>query len=390
MRNISSTLHQGNDTVKTLEILDKLIAFNSVSANSNLHLVAYVEELLRVSEFRVTRLSSPCDKKAGLYAEIGPSVGGGLLLSAHTDVVPTDGQTWTRPPFRLTSEGDKLYGRGTTDMKGFIASALALAAKAKDHPLQRPFALVLSYDEEIGCVGLQNMQADLAHLLHAPALCIVGEPTEMQIATGHKGKATFKAIFHGEAGHSALAPKFQNALHLAADFMLELRTLQTEISDIGPFDSDYDVPYTTLHIGKLSGGTALNIIPSFAEMHFEIRYLAGQDMASLNDRISAIVGAMNADADQPLMELECTNTYPSLDVDAKQGWVSHFEELTEQVLTKVAFGTEAGLLSEMGVPTLVCGPGSMAGQGHKADEFIHTRQLKACDALLERLLYGLC
>ncbi|MEP2920870.1 MAG: acetylornithine deacetylase [Sulfitobacter sp.] len=370
--------------MNTLEILDKLVAFDTVSAASNLQLIAYAQDLLKANGFRVTRLPSPCGNKAGLYAEIGPQVAGGLLLSGHTDVVPTDGQTWTKPPFKLTQEGGKLFGRGTTDMKGFIASALALAVKAKDLRLQRPLAVVLSYDEEIGCVGMQEIRADLAPLLRAPALCIVGEPTEMEVATGHKGKAAFNATFHGQSGHSALAPNFTNALHLAADFMGELRGIQAELAEEGPFDTAYEVPYTTLHVGKLSGGTALNIVPALAEMQFEMRTLALQDVSVLNDRIDGIVSKMNAA--RISVSLERGNTYPGLDVDAAQSWVKNVAGLAQNGLTKVAFGTEAGILSEMGIPTLVCGPGSMEGQGHKADEFVETQQLAACDDLLDRMI----
>lgn len=374
--------------MSTHAILDRLIAFDTVSARSNLPLIAYVEDLLRANDFRVTRFASPCGNKAGLYAEIGPAVQGGVLLSGHTDVVPVEGQAWTKPPFKLTQEGDKLFGRGTTDMKGFVASALALALRARHRTLQRPLALVLSYDEEIGCVGLQQMARALAPLLRAPALCIVGEPTEMQVATGHKGKSAYRATFHGEAGHSALAPKFRNALHLAADFMAELRALQGEIAQTGPFDPGYEVPFTTLHIGKLSGGTALNIVPGHAEMLFEIRALAAQDVGALNARINAIVSKMNAA--HPCVDLECTNTYPGLDVDAARPWVRDFANLAQQDVTKVAFGTEAGILSALGVPTLVCGPGSMAGQGHKPDEFVSAKQLAACDDLLGRVVSHLC
>ena len=370
--------------MNTLDILDRLIGFETVSAQSNLALIAFVEDLLKAQGFRITRLPAPCGTKAGLYAEIGPEVAGGLLLSAHTDVVPVEGQAWTRPPFRLTAEGGRLFGRGTTDMKGFVASALALAVRAKVGALQRPLGLVLSYDEEIGCVGLQQIKADLAPLLRAPGACIVGEPTGMQVATGHKGKTAFKAIFTGEAGHSALAPRFQNALHLAADFMAGLREIQAELAASGPFDHGYDVPYTTVHVGTLSGGTALNIVPARAEMRFEIRHLAQQDTAELEGRIAAPGQAIGGAA--PSVQLEIFNTYPGLDVEPDQPWVARLLGGTQAAPTKVAFGTEAGILASMGVPTVVCGPGSMEGQGHKADEFITRDQLDACDALLDQQL----
>lgn len=376
--------------MNTVEILEKLIAFDTVSHKSNLDLIAFVEELLKTSGFRVTRLPSPCGTKAGIYAEIGPEVDGGLLLSAHTDVVPVEGQVWTRPPFELTDEGDRLYGRGTTDMKGFVACALALATEAKAFDLRRPFAIVLSYDEEIGCVGLQEIQAQLAPLLKAPRLCIVGEPTEMQVATGHKGKTALKAVFRGEAGHSALAPKFQNALHLACDFMVELRSLQAEIAENGPFDDGYDIPYSTVHIGKLCGGTALNIVPERAEMLFELRNIPQQSDAELLDRIHGLAAGLNANVDEPAIELNATNRYPGLDVDRGRSEIIEFANATGTNFTKVAFGTEAGILTEMGLPTVVCGPGSMTGQGHKADEFILRQQLAKCEETLSRALGRFC
>lgn len=372
--------------MKTLDILERLVAFETVSADSNLELIAFSEELLRRSGFRVTRIPAPCGRKAGLYAEIGPEVKGGLLLSAHTDVVPVEGQNWTRAPFRLTAEGDRFFGRGTTDMKGFLASALALAGRVQVSELRKPLAILLSYDEEIGCVGLQQMVGQFASLHRAPDLCIVGEPTEMQVAIGHKGKTAYKAVFKGEAGHSALAPQFENALHLAADFMSGLRDLQTEFADEGPFDAGYDVPYSTIHVGKLFGGTALNIVPDRAEMLYEVRHLPSHDGVELSQRLDALVQAFLPDDGAQRVILETTNTYPGFEIAPERDLAGQVVTLAGTEKTKVAFGTEAGILSEMGLPTLVCGPGSMAGQGHKADEFITTQQLSACDQFLKELV----
>ena len=374
----------------TLEILDRLVAFDTVSCNSNLDLIAYVDHVLSSHGGRVKQIPSPCGTKAGIYAEIGPQVAGGVVLSGHTDVVPVDGQNWTKPAFKLTSQGDKLFGRGTTDMKGFVASALALALKASERDLQRPLAIVLSYDEEIGCVGLQHMASQLAPLIRAPKLCIVGEPTEMKVATGHKGKTAYGAVFRGEAGHSALAPNFQNALHLAADFMSDLRALQADLVAAGPFDPTYDIPYSTVHVGKLSGGTALNIVPERAEMLFEVRHLATQNMSQVQGQIAAAFASHAATDRQRSKDLEVINTYPGLEVDPHQNWVQDLAKWVGTGLTKVAFGTEAGLLSEMGVPSIVCGPGSMERQGHKADEFILRQQLDQCDAFLETVLSNMC
>lgn len=368
----------------TLEILDKLIAFETVSNKSNLDLISFAESLLIDSGFRTVRLPAPCGTKAGLYAEIGPETEGGILLSGHTDVVAIQGQSWTKPPFRLTAEGGRFYGRGTTDMKGFVASALALARKAKTLKLNRPLAIVLSYDEEIGCVGLQHMKEQLVGLLRSPALCVVGEPTEMHVATGHKGKTSYRATFTGEAGHSALAPKFENALHLAADFIAELRKLQEHFAAEGPFDPAYDVPYTTVHVGKLWGGTALNIVPDKAEMHFEVRHLSTADAVLAARRLQTLLCSAGTN-----IELETTNAYPGLDTAPDTHEAARLVNLADNKLTKVAFGTEAGIFAQMGIPTLICGPGSMEGQGHKADEFIDAQQLEMCDRLLHELILPL-
>ncbi len=204
---------------KTLEILDTLISFETTSNKSNLRLIKFVEEILSQFGFRVNRLNSPCGTKAGIYAEIGPEVDGGILLSAHSDVVPAEEQNWLYPPFKLTPVDDRYYGRGATDMKGFLASMLALASRIDHKKLPNPLGLLISYDEEIGCVGLQQLKSQLVPLLRKPRLCVVGEPTEMQVASGHKGKTAYRATFTGQIGHSALAPKFDNALHIAADFM---------------------------------------------------------------------------------------------------------------------------------------------------------------------------
>ncbi|MEX0303703.1 MAG: M20/M25/M40 family metallo-hydrolase, partial [Leisingera sp.] len=198
----------------TLDILERLTGFDTVSRNSNLELAAYAEAFLAERGFTVTRLPSPDGSKTGLYAEKGPA-GQGILLSAHTDVVPVDGQAWTRDPFRLTREGSRVYGRGTTDMKGYAASALALAGRAAQADLKEPLKIALSYDEEVGCVGIQEMLERLAPLIGRPRACFVGEPTGMEVAIGHKGKAALRAVCHGQSGHSALAPYFTNALHLA-------------------------------------------------------------------------------------------------------------------------------------------------------------------------------
>lgn len=374
----------------TLETLEKLIGFNSVSARSNLDIIAFIEDFLQTRGFRLTRIPDASGQKAGLFAEIGPFEGG-VLLSGHTDVVPTEGQNWTKDPFRLSREEDRVYGRGTTDMKGYLAAMLTVADAAASRDLKEPLKLVFSYDEEIGCVGIQHMLPALKPLLGAPRMCLVGEPTEMQVAVGHKGKAAIRARCIGQNGHSALAPMFVNALHLATDFVAELRHIQAEYAQNGSQDAAYSIPYTTLHVGKLSGGMALNIVPDSAEVVFEYRHLAADDPEDIMDRIAraaeAIARKYRPDFAQADIVLDRYNAYPGLDVSQDARIAGIAQRLAEnQSITKVAFGTEAGFFSNLGIETVVCGPGSMAGQGHKPDEYITLDQLDACDRMLMRAL----
>ncbi|OBY25716.1 acetylornithine deacetylase [Leisingera sp. JC1] len=371
----------------TLDILERLTGFDTVSRNSNLELAAYVESFLVERGFAVTRLPSPDGSKTGLYAEKGPA-GQGVLLSAHTDVVPVDGQKWTRDPFRLTQDGGRVYGRGTTDMKGYLASALALADRAAKVDLKEPLKIALSYDEEVGCVGIQEMLERLAPLIGKPRACFVGEPTEMRVAIGHKGKAALRAVCHGQSGHSALAPNFTNALHLAGDFLAELRALQEEFAAIGARDAAYAVPYSTVHVGKMNGGTALNIVPDRSELTFEYRHLAADNGEDILARIQAAAERVsNRYQAEACIEVEQYNAYPGLDVPADSPVVPFAQKLAQcDGTTKVAFGTEAGFFDQLAVPTVVCGPGSMEGQGHKPDEYLELSQLAACDTMMDRIL----
>ncbi len=375
---------------QTLDILERLVGFDTVSAKSNLELVNFVQDFLVMRGFEVHRLLDESGQKAGLFAVLGPP-GRGVLLSAHTDVVPVSGQDWTSDPFRLTRVDDRVYGRGTTDMKGYVASVLALAERASRVELSEPLKIALSYDEEVGCVGIQHMISDLEHTIGLPRACFVGEPTEMRVAIGHKGKAALRAVFHGQSGHSALAPKFLNALHVAGDFLAELRKIQDTLALIGAQDKAYDIPYSTIHVGQLSGGTALNIVPDRAEMIFEYRHLAADRPVDILSRItkaaSMIEIAHQARNAAAKIEIKQYNAYPGLDV-AEDADITGFAKRLSQsnTVTKVTFGTEAGFFDALDIPTVVCGPGSMEGQGHKADEYVTLDQLAACDLMLDRLL----
>jgi len=370
-----------------LEILERLIGFDTVSANSNAGIIAYIRDFLTARGARCVPLPAKADGKLGLYAEIGPQVSGGIMLSAHTDVVPVAGQPWTRAPFALSREGDRVFGRGTTDMKGYVACMLQAADHASQITLAEPLKLVFSYDEEIGCVGMQEMIDRLPGLIGKPRACFVGEPTEMQIAIGHKGKAALEAVCLGQAGHSSLAPQFVNALHLAADMIAGLRDVQDWLASNGARDAAYDIPFSTVHVGKMSGGTALNIVPEQARLTFEYRHLAADMpdmiMARITDMAEQITARYRQAFAGAKVQIEQINAYPGLDAPAQ----SHAATLAQRLLNttatiKVAFGTEAGFFDELGIPSIVCGPGSMAGQGHKADEYIELSQLAACAKML--------
>lgn len=375
----------------SVEILERLIGFETVSAHSNLDLIHFVRDLLHGQDIAVQLIHDAQGGKANLYATIGPPDRPGVLLSGHTDVVPVEGQDWTLPPFRMTRQEGKAYGRGAADMKGFLACAIAAAMDAAARPLKTPLHLALSYDEEVGCIGVHSMIDMLRNAPFRPALCIVGEPTAMAVATGHKGKLAARAICKGREGHSALAPFALNAIHLATDLIGEIRAIQDRIAATGTCDSDYDVPYTTLHVGKITGGVALNIVPNDCRVDFEIRNIASDDPAALLDEIRTaadrIAGEAQQKAPEAAITIEVANTYPGLNTPREAEAVAFVKSLTGANGTiKVAFGTEGGLFSgELGIPTVVCGPGSME-QGHKPDEFVTLDQLSQCDAMLARLV----
>lgn len=373
---------------RCLPILERLIAYPTVSAVSNLDLIDDAEALLRKAGFDVLRLVDPAQPKAGLAARIGPAGAGGVLLSAHSDVVPVDGQGWTRDPFRLTRENERLFGRGTTDMKGFLAAMLALAERAATVPLDAPLMMVISYDEELGCLGMRQMMPGLRALGWQPELCIVGEPTAMHPSPGHKGKAVFEARCKGQAGHSAEAPHFVNALHLAADLIAALRAMQQDYASDGMHDDGYAIPYSTVHAGVMQGGRILNIVPEDATLTFELRHLPGDDPKAFQTRLQDRIDTILRDyPDTAAITFRQINAYPGLDVPSDSPALHLAAAFADRPPgRKVGFGTEAGFFTDAGWPTVVCGPGDMAAQGHKPDEFLETGQLLACEAMLDRAL----
>jgi len=372
-------------------ILDRLIAFETVSHMTNLPLMQFVQEVLGEAGIDSALIYDETGEKANLYAQTGPRDVPGVILSGHVDVVPVQGQTWTKPPFELTQDGTRLYGRGTTDMKGFDACAIALMLQAAKRDLKVPLILALSYDEEVGCRGVGSLIDAIATWPVRPRLCIVGEPTSMEAAIGHKGKVALRVTCTGRAGHSSLAPLALNAIHLAMDFGNAVRDLQADVAANGPFDPDYDVPYSTLHIGKIMGGVQVNVVANACVIDMEIRTLANHDPASLITQLKAaaetILAPLRHDFPEAAIEIEQLWDYPGLGTAPDADVVSFVKSLTGgNAHLKVAYGTEGGKYAQaLGLPTVVCGPGAMA-QGHMPDEFVELAQLERCEAMLAKLL----
>lgn len=330
----------------SLSILERLIAFDTTSSRSNLDLISYVKELLEGKGIACTLVGSEDGTKANLFAQVGPTDRPGILLSGHTDVVPVANQNWSSPPFVATVKEGRVHGRGACDMKGFIACSLLTMLVAKDMHLARPLQLALSYDEEVGCIGVRRLLDHLHASSIKPLLCIVGEPTQMQLVLGHKGKSSLTAHCRGHEAHSSQAPQFPNAIHLASAFVEKLRQAQQKICDSGAYDEAFDVPFSTIHVGKINGGTALNIVPNLCTVEFEVRDLPGDDIANIIDSIrsdAAVIADTFSMAGKPaFMNLEVDNYYPSLDTSPTIEAVSFLSKLLPQSgnVRKVAYGTE--------------------------------------------------
>ncbi|MGY0832750.1 acetylornithine deacetylase [Azospirillum argentinense] len=375
----------------TLDILERLVAFPTVSRDSNLDLILWAKERLEAAGAATRLVPSEDGRKANLFASVGPADRPGILLSGHTDVVPVDGQAWTCDPFRLTRRAGNLYGRGTADMKSFIAAAMALAERASGRTLSQPLHLALSYDEEVGCLGVRRLIDMMVALPVRPRFCIVGEPTLMQVVTAHKGKTALRIDCRGAECHSSLAPQGLNAIHMACDMLTGLRRLQERVQTEGARDAGYDVPWTTIHAGVIQGGTALNIVPNQCRLDMEIRHLPQDPVDPLLDAVRAEAEAMEKRLRTafPAAAVDITelSSYPALDTDEDAEVVSFVKALTGgNSLGKISFGTEGGLFQRrLSIPTVVCGPGSI-GEAHKPDEFVAEDQLAACDRMLDALL----
>ena len=378
---------------RTVDILADLVAFDTTSRNSNLELMKYVGDYLSGVGIVSRLVLNQTGDKANLWATIGPETDGGIVLSGHTDCVPVDDQAWTSDPFTLVERGGLLYGRGTADMKGFLASVLAMVPALEQDLPRRPIHLAFSYDEEIGCVGVRSLLEDLKERRLRPGFCVVGEPTSMQVVTGHKGGRAYRCHVTGLAAHSSFAPHGVNAIECAAQVIVFIRGLADELA-IGPHDPDFDVTHSTISTGLIEGGTAINIVPDRCKFVFEFRNLIEVDQESIFSRIEAyalerLLPSMRRAHPDATIRFEPLYEYPAHAIAAEDPLVTRIKGVVgRNDHSKVAFGAEAGLfLRELGLPSVLCGPGSIT-QAHKPDEFVPRSDLDACDAFLLRLCRG--
>jgi len=378
----------------TVDLLAELVAFDTTSDRSNLPLIEFVEDYLVRHGVTARRVPDETGEKANLYATIGPADRPGVMLSGHIDTVPVTGQAWTVDPFSLTADGEHLYGRGTTDMKGFLAAVLAAVPALVEADLAVPVHLAFSHDEETGCLGVRALLADLAEQPVRPAACVVGEPTSMRPATAQKGKIAVRLHVHGRPCHSGMAPEGVNAIHAAARLVSRVEETAAAKAQDGPFDERFAIAHTTLQVGTIEGGTALNIVPQDCSLDLEIRAVPAEDpealLAELMDFSVALEAEMRAMHPDAGIRMERLHAYPGLSLGDDHALVDFILSLLEeQQLERIGYGAEAGLFQqELGIPTVICGPGSMA-QGHQPDEFVTREQLARCDAFLARLIGAL-
>lgn len=366
------------------DLLKRLVAFDTTSRNSNLDLIAFIRDFLDRCGVRSDLVTNADGTKANLFASIGPVDRPGVVFSGHTDVVPVDGQNWSSDPFALKEQDDRLFGRGAADMKGFVAAVLSQVPGLAERRLERPVHLAFSYDEEVGCKGVPSL---LDHMIeHLPVLptgCIVGEPTGMRVANGHKGKAGYRCTITGRASHSALNHQGVNAVEMAAEMAAKLRQMNLAFRGNGPFFDGYEPPHCTVSTGVMNGGTALNIVPSSCSFEFEFRLMPGQraeDMlAEIQDfAATKLLPEMKSVASEATIDWHELMSYPALSSDGDAPIERLACALTDTVLpVKLSFGTEAGYFASRGVPSIVCGPGHM-DVAHKPDEYVDLEQLSAC------------
>ena len=377
--------------ISSLDMVRRLVGFDTTSRESNLALIGFVQDYLDGWGIGSELVFDDTRRKANLYATIGPADRGGVMLSGHTDVVPVDGQAWDTEPFAVTEKAGSLYGRGTSDMKSFIAVALSLVPDFAACGLKTPVHLGLSYDEEVGCIGVRGLIAELKQRPVRPVACIVGEPTMMQPVIAHKGKKSLRCRVHGLESHSALLHEGVNAVEAAAEIVAFIKTMARRKRDHGPFDHGFVPPYTTMQTGLITGGIALNIVPRDCSFDFEFRNIPADDRDALFAEVrryaeTVVLPEMRAVSAGTGISFEEMNDTDGLDMAADHELVRLAQSLSgANSVGKVSFTTEAGLFHEAEIPTVICGPGSI-DVAHKPNEYIALDQVRQCERFMRRLM----
>jgi len=372
-----------------LDLVRELIAFDTTSRDSNLALIDHAQNLLKKAGARCRRTYDASGLKANLFATIGPDGDGGFVLSGHTDVVPVDGQDWSSDPFKPQVRDGRLYGRGACDMKGFVGTALALAPEIALAKLKRPIHFALSYDEEVGCVGVKGLLEDLKAQNLKPALAIIGEPTEMKIVGAHKGGAKLVTTCCGREHHSSGPEKGANAVMMAGEFVTLLDSVWDELR--ADADARFDPPHSTVQATVIHGGTAVNILAREAEVTWEYRCLPDRDPNGIIERVTQRAAAEVLPKYQRRAPEAALNTvlhaqYPGLAMDEDSPAIRLARELTgANKIEAVAYGTEAGHFETYGIAAVICGRGSIE-QAHRPDEFCALSELDACEAFLRKVI----
>ncbi len=380
---------------ETTDLLAELIAYPTISTDSNLDMIAFLANRLEDSAATVEVLTDETGRKANLFARIGPEVPGGVMLSGHSDVVPVADQEWTSDPFRMRADDAKLYGRGTCDMKGFIAASVAMAPLFADRALKRPVYFAFTHDEEVGCLGAQSLAQALKGREVLPDVAIVGEPTSMRIIEGHKGCCEYSTHFTGLEGHGSSPDHGVNAVEFAVRYVNRLMELKDALKTRAPEDSQFEPPWTTINTGALIGGVAHNVIPGRARVDWEMRPVQKSDADFVRGDLwryceEVLLPAMRSVSPDATIETEVVGEVDGLMPATENEARDIVMELTgANGAGLVPFGTEAGLFQDLGMSVVVCGPGSIE-QAHKPDEFIELTQMGQCLGMLERLSAKLC
>jgi acetylornithine deacetylase len=375
---------------RTRQILGDLVAFPTVSADSNLELIAYAADLLSDAGATISLSRDETGTKANLFATLGPAGDGGIVLSGHTDVVPAEPSEWTSDPYVLNERDGRLYGRGTCDMKGFIAAAIAMAPRFATVELKRPLHFALTYDEEVGCFGARALVQELERSGLRPAVAIIGEPTGMGVIEGHKGCYEYTTEFSGLEGHGSQPDKGVNAIEYAARYIARMLDLGEQMKQRAPAVSRFDPPWTTLQVGRIDGGKARNVIAGHCTVEWEMRPI---NLADANYAKSDLRGYVESELLPAMRAVSPACDIVIRTVGEVEGLQVVDESEARNIVTEltgchhadvVPFGTEAGLFQSAGISSIICGPGSIE-QAHKPDEFIAIDQLAACLKMLDKL-----